>query len=379
MPFLRPTLTDLRAQVGADINADLAGADALLRYSNLGILGAVLAALANGHYGYLDWIAKQSVPFTATDEYLEGWAALKDVFRKPATGGTGIATFTASDGAVLPAGTPLARADGVSYATTADATAAGGTLAAPIEAATAGATTNAAVGVSLTLGIGFAGIASTGQVSQVVAGGSDIEPDDELRSRMLSAYASPPQGGSLADYEEWATAVPGVTRCWVEPSAMGPGTVILLFMMDDAEAAHGGFPQGSDGCATKEARDTAATGDQLVLANAIFEKQPVTALVYAVAPLPNTLNLTIAGIPGASTATRASITAALQNALRLNAVPGGITNISVIEGAIAGVAGTPGFVLTQVTASAGTVAPGSAGNITSNTGCLPVLGTVSYV
>ncbi len=377
MPFSRPTLTDLRGQTAADISASLPGTDALLRYSNLGIMAEVLAALAYLHYGYLDWIAQQSTPFTATEEALEGWAALKGVTRNPAVPASGTASFPATSG-TIPAGTPIARADGVNYVSTADATAAGGQVIVPIAATDVGAITNAAVGVALTLGIGVSGVSGQGVVSAAVGGGADIETDDELKSRMLLVYSSPPQGGSIADYQEWAGEVPGVTRCWVNPSGLGPGTIVLLFMMDDAEAAHGGFPQGTDGCATAETRDTAATGDQLALANAIFAKQPATALVYAVAPTQNAIGLTIAGLLGASTATKAAISAAVTKALRFSAVPGGVTDISAIEGAIAAVAGTAGFVITNITASAGVVSPGAAGNITSNAGALPVLGAVAY-
>src|SRR5471030_2665097 len=58
MPFVRPTLTALQGTVASDIAANLNGADALLRFSNLGITGRAQAGLANMHYGYLDWIAK---------------------------------------------------------------------------------------------------------------------------------------------------------------------------------------------------------------------------------------------------------------------------------------------------------------------------------
>ena len=196
---------------------------------------------------------------------------------------------------------------------------------------------------------------------------------------MLIAYQKPPQGGSIDDYGEWALAVPGVTRVWVIPSGMGPGSVVLFFMMDDVQAAHGGFPQGSNGCARLETRDTPATGDQLALANALYFQQPVTALVYAVAPTQNVIGLTIAGLSTASTATKADIAAAVANALLVAGRPGGVTNISAIEAAIAAVALTGGFVLTNVSASAGTVSPGATGNITSNAGALPVPGAIIYI
>ncbi|STJ26665.1 baseplate J protein [Citrobacter braakii] len=85
MPYKHPTLTDLRGQVRSDIQSALPKTGGLLRFSNLKITGDVQAGLSYGHYGYLDWIAQQSTPFTATDEYLEAWAALVAVYRKPAT------------------------------------------------------------------------------------------------------------------------------------------------------------------------------------------------------------------------------------------------------------------------------------------------------
>jgi uncharacterized phage protein gp47/JayE len=379
MPFIRPTLSELRGQVSADIASAFPGADPLLRYSNLGVLGDVLAALANGHFGYLDWIAKQSVPFTADGEFLEAWAGLKAVLRKPATRAVGQASFPGTTGSVLTAGTPVIRSDGVAYTTTADAIASAGAVTAPIKADLAGASGNAPSGTAVTLGGGVSGITASGVIEGPVTGGADIEADDSLRSRMLAAYAAPPQGGAATDYVEWALAVPGVTRCWVAPAAMGPGTIVLYFMLDSSEEAHDGFPQGTNGVAAGETRGVTATGDQLALANAIFPRQPVTALVYAVAPQPNTINLTLAGLSGSSSATRSAIDAAVRSALLLTAAPGGVTNISSIEAAIASVAAPAGFVITSVTATAGIVSPGAAGNISSTRGRLPVLGVITYV
>lgn len=379
MPFSRPTLSELRAQVAGDINAALPGVDALLRYSNLGITGEVQAELADGMYGYLDWIAVQSNPFTCTGEYLEGWAGLKGVTRKPATSAGGTAQFVATNGTVVPPGSVVNRSDGAAYRSTAEATAADGIVTVPIAAIVEGSAGNAPVGTTMFLGVGIAGVAATGSAAAPLTGGTEVEPDYELRGRMLAVYARPPQGGSITDYGEWTLAVPGVTRAWITPGAMGPGTIGILIMMDVAQAAHGGFPQGTNGCAGFETRDTAATGDQLAVANGLFFKQPPTALIYAIAPVPNVIDLTIASLTSADTATRYAIEDAIDAALRRDAVPGGITNVSSIEAAIAGVSGTAGFVLTGIVASSGTVAPGASGNITSTAGALPVRGAIAYV
>ena len=379
MPFARPTLTQLRTQVRADIASAIPGTDALLRYSNLGIMGDVMAALANGQFGYLDYIAKQATPFTATGEYLEGWAALKGVLRKAAAIATGTVTFLGSNGSVVPAGTPITRGDGFAFMSTAEAAVTGGSVIVSIAAVAAGAAGNAVAGVPMTLASGLAGVQSTGIATVPLTGGADVETDDALRSRMLQTYAAPPQGGATTDYVEWALAVPGVTRCWVKPGGMGAGTVLIYFMMDIAEADHAGFPQGTNGVAARDPRAPAATGDQLIVADALFDLQPVTALVYAVAPTANTVALTIAGLTGAPSAVKAAILAAASAALTSNAVPGGVTYISAVEGAISAVAGSAGFVLASVTVTAGTIAPGAAGNITSSPGALPVLGGITWL
>ena len=54
--------------------------------------------MANLLYGYLDWIARQSNPLTATGEALAGWAALKNVYAEAAQPAIGTATFTGSNG-----------------------------------------------------------------------------------------------------------------------------------------------------------------------------------------------------------------------------------------------------------------------------------------
>jgi uncharacterized phage protein gp47/JayE len=378
MPFSRPTLTELRKQVSADIAAGLPGINALLRYSNLGVLGDVEAAVANGLYGYLDWIARQSVPFTATDEYLEGWAALKGVTRKPAIKAIGSVTFNGTGG-TIPAGAALSRSDGATFTVVAPVTLVDSLAVVTVTADVAGIAGNTAAGTTLSLDSAISGVNAQGTVSTAIEGGTAVQGDDDLRNRMIAAYSSPASGGSASDYVDWALAVDGVTRAWCSPNLYGAGTIGLLFMMDETRAAYGGFPLGTNGAAALETRAGTASGDQLIVANAIYVDQPVTALVYAVSPVANTIGLTIAGLSGASDATKAAIADAFEAALRAAATPGGETPLSSIEGAIADVSGAAGFVITAVTASAGTVSPLPVGNITSDPGALPVAGAITYL
>lgn len=341
MPFSRPTLVQLMSQAQQDIIAGqitdqstgkiLQG---LLAQANLLDVSTMLAGLASLLYDDVDFIAKQSNPWTATDEFLEGWAALKGVIRKAASAANGsfIIVSGATNGAQLPAGSIITRSDGVEFATTASAMVSGGALSAPIQATTVGSITTLVTGTPLTIAAPVSGIPIKGTAAAGTSG-TDAELDADLRTRMLAAFAAPAQGGDRADYAEWATAVAGVTRAWVAPNGAGAGTVVLYTMWDEAEAAHGGFPQGSNGVSQYDAgpggspRDTVATGDQLAVADAIAVQQPVTALVYSCAPANDPQSFSIGGLGTNNTAaTQAAITAALQDMfLRLGNV-GGTTN-----------------------------------------------------
>ncbi|WP_081087485.1 baseplate J/gp47 family protein [Burkholderia stagnalis] len=366
MPFSRPSLSDLQTQVASDLASSVPGSDPLLRFSNLRITGRVQAGLAHLHYGYIDWIAKQAVPYTATDEYLAGWGALKNTYLKQATNASGSVVFPGASG-TIPAGTQVVRGDGFIYTTNADATVSGSSVTVAVTASTPGAAGNCDAGTALTLGTAITGIQSGGAAAAAFTGGADIETQSAFYGRVMAAFQAAPQGGAKADYVTWALQVAGVTRAWVAPNGFGAGTVVIYVMLDNAESAHNGFPQGTNGVASSETRAVAATGDQLIVANYVYTLQPVTALVYACAPTPNTVNFTLTGTGSWSTTTKNAVIAAISGVFQSNGAPGGTVNMSDIESAIAAVSGTSGFVITSPT-----------GNITSATGALPILGTVTF-
>lgn len=376
MPFSRPTAAELQTQAQADLAAMLPGTDPLLPKANLRILARLLAEGFNGEYGYLDYISRQAVPATATDEAFEFWAALKGVIRKPATAATGSGTWIGTTGIVLPIGTSVVRGDGQAFVTTAEATVSGGgTVTAPLQAVETGAAGNLTSGSTLTISHAIAQIASNG-VATSGTPGVDVEGFEAFRARVLAIYAAPPQGGAASDYVEWALQVPGVTRAWVVRNGKGPGTVVVYTMFDLAEAAHDGFPQGLGGCAALETRDTTATLDLLTLADYIYLLQPVTALVYALPPQANTVTFTI-NLATATLDQKAQIGAAIDQTFLTFGSPGGEVNHSDIEAAITVIPGSQGFVITAEACSHGSVAPTN-GNILSNDGFLPVLGVITW-
>lgn len=360
--------------------------ESLLRFSNLNIIANVQAAASHLQLGYLDWIAKQAVPFTATEENLEGWAALKKVYRKDSTKAQGHVTYNGIAGAIIPANTEITReADDTSYLTLFETTyLADGDLQIEVKAIEAGILSNTDVGTSMLLASAIDGVDSKGTVTTPITGGDDVEKDESLFNRMMFAYHQTPQGGADTDYMLWSREVAGVTRVWVNENGFGTGTLAVYIMLDEQNAAQNGFPQGTDGGATLEYRIPSATGDQLTVANHIYSdgRQPVTAEVHVVSPIATPQDFTITGLSGAAQETKAAIAVAIENVFKeqseavrkiINETTstvtktGSLVELSYIQVAIASITGTTPFVITTPTA-----------NITTELGYLPTLGTITY-
>lgn len=385
MPYPRPTLTTLRTRVLQAINAaqitDQQGnvLVSLLQKAVLRVLATATAGMSYEHYGYLDWIALQAVPWTATNEFLDGWANLKGVFREDATATQGTVTFSDSGAEDVPEGWNVVRGDGAIFVATATATPSGGSVTVVVQAAVAGSDGNFDANTAFTLQDPISGILAASTASAQTVPGTDTELDESLRTRMLAAYAAPPQGGDRQDYIEWALAVPGVTRAWVAPNAGGAGSVTVYVMLDEAEAAFNGFPQGSNGVAANETRAAAATGDQLTVANAIFDEQPVTALVYVNAPAAQPVNFSVGDLGAYNTTEmQAAIAQALAGMFLQYANVGGsvVPETGAAWPAIppsawyAALQAIPGLPQFEVTMPAAPISP--------NAGSLFTVGTITY-
>ncbi|MBN3866461.1 baseplate J/gp47 family protein [Gluconobacter kondonii] len=370
MPFSRPTLTELRQQVVEDIQgAGIEGVTSLLRFSVLYVLGMALAGLAHLHYGYLDWIAKQAVPWTAEGIYLEAWGALKSVTRKPATYASGVVSFTTSGTTVIPAGTVIQISGGVGGVAQSDGTVSNGIATVTCIASISGSSGNAPVGSIATLGTSVEGIQTSGTVSSAFTGGADEEGDDDLKARIIDAYSEGGQNGNSADYAAWAKDVSGVTRAWTNPNGIGLGSVVVYVMFDEVRSNNGGFPQGTNGAAIGESRYATAAGDQLIVANAIYPKRPVTALVVVCSPVAQPVNFSIADLgAGNTTANQTAIQEALSDMFTRLSRPGGTLYQSAWMEA-----------LSALDLAQFSVASPLESIVADSVGAMPTLGTITYV
>ncbi|MBX4661139.1 MULTISPECIES: baseplate J/gp47 family protein [Klebsiella/Raoultella group] len=381
MPFKRKTLSELREENRQFMQAELKNVGALLRFGNLKVLADMDAGMAHLHYAYLDYIALQTNPFTATDEWLAGWMALKQTYRKAATASQSSSVeATGASGARLPAGTVLNRSDGYQYVTDAELIIGAGkkgttTITAILPDLTddstgGGSNGNADAGTILTLDANVSGVDNSLTLVDPATGGADIEGVEDFRQRGLLAYQNPPQGGSDADYKKWALAVSGVTRAWIKRRGMGVGSVVIYIMCDGNDTTNNGFPTGTDGVSSLEDWGVIkATGDQGRVADYIYPLQADTAIIYVCSPIKKIVDLTISGIPDASSETIQAITDAINLLFFDNGNPDGSGKIylSDVNGVLSQVEGSTGYVLESPTQ-----------NIVLDTGELPLLGEVNF-
>lgn len=351
MAFPRPTLTEIIDRVLADLSSRVVGVDgAVLRRSVLGVLGRALAGASHELHGRLDYIARQVIIDTADAEYLERWASVWGVRRKPAEFAIGSVTFTGTPGSSIPVGAVLQRQDGALFETTAAGSIPSvGPVSVAVRATVAGAAGNTAAAVTLTLQQPLSGVqVSAVTASSGISAGSDAEDDGALRERLLTRIQEPPQGGAAADYVNWALEVPGVTRAWVYPMEMGQGTVTVRFVRDD------------DADIVPDVTEVGVVKDY------IDQRRPVTADLYVVAPIAEPLDMTIQ-IQPVTSAVKEAVEAEIRDLIRREAEPGGMILISHLREAISTAAGELDHVIVSPT-----------GNVTHATGEIAVPGTIIW-
>ena len=345
--YSRPALAEIVQRVSNDVLSRLA-ADDVLRRADAEVYSRVLAGVAHGLYGFIDWLSQQVIYDTAEVEFLERWCSIWGISRKPAAAATGEVTFAVLAGSVIPAGTLLQALDGVQYETAAEATVTAPTATAPIVAVVPAAAGNRVTGQALSLVSPVVGVQPTATAGELT-GGADIEADTDLRARFLTRIRQPPHGGAAYDYPAWALEVPGVTRAWVYAQELGLGTVTVRFVRDD------------------DASLIPDAGEVATVQAYIDERRPVTAQVTVVAPVAVPLDFEIDGLAPNNAAVQSAVEEELRDLLLRESVPGGTILLSHIRAAISAAAGETDYVLVSPVA-----------NVTNTTGNMSTMGSITW-
>lgn len=329
MPFERPTLTELKTRIQADVETRVTGGTILLRRAVLKVLATVFAGIAHIMYGYLDYKSKQLFATTADTEGLANIGDEYGLNRESATYATGSGTATGTNGAIIPAGSELESTDGNLYTVDTAATISGGTATIDFTASTANADSNDDAGITLTFVSPISGIDTEVTVdSDGITGGADEEEDDGYRERILLRKRQPPHGGAVFDYEKWALEVDGVTRAWAFGEYQGVGTVGVAFVRDD-----------DDGSIIPDATERDEVEDYIIEhtdpASGETVGIPVTAEpgLFIIELTPLSINITVAIYPN-TTAVQNAIETELEDLILRDGGPGETIYLSRINEAI---------------------------------------------
>lgn len=364
MAFNRPTLQNLIDRVSEDIKGGLE-LITLLRRSFLTVIARALAGLSHLLFGYLAWLEKQVFLDTADDEeIIQRWGGIWGVTQKLATFSKFIVNVTGTAGTVVPVNTIYRRTDGVQFETDAEVTLTGSGDTLALTAIESGAASEVAVADVIAILSPIAGLNSNSTVASITIKPEDTESIESYKARILDRIRNPPSGGASHDYIQWALEVAGITRAWVGPQSLGPGTV-LVFVVSDGEDPI-----------------TPITAKLTETFDYIEERRPVTASVTVVAPDLFPMDLQIELRPNL-TAVQEAITTELQDLiLREAQVPGtfkapgelydGKLLLSHINEAIAIGVGEEDHILDLINGSA-------PADVVPPTGNLIVLGTITWL
>lgn len=296
MSFAPRSLDAISQAVRGGFRQYLPGTDASLRQSVLYVIAKVMTLLAREYELRLEWLYRQLFLRTASaPAIVRMHAADIGVVQRPASPASGTIAGTGAPNITYPAGVRY-LSGAATYITALPFTAGAlGDFEARVTAETAGAQTNRdAMSVLMLADPGlWPDLSQEATVTGAgLGGGADVEDIEALRRRALRVKASPPQGGTLADYENWALEVPGVAAVWAANFDNGIGSVgaWLLFA-----ARPNGIPVASDLAAVQAH---------------IEDKRLVRGAFYAVAPAAMPVDLTVRLEPDSVTL-RAAVTAEL--------------------------------------------------------------------
>lgn len=145
--------------------------------------------------------------------------------RKAGTKAQAVFTITGTEGLSIPAGTLFLTADGIYFISLEDVDfSSSGTASVKAESQEVGTKCNVGPGTitsSLLSDSRLQGVTNPDSAE----GGTDLESDTALYTRIVAARQRPSTSGNVHDYEKWALEVSGVGAARVFPLADGPGTV----------------------------------------------------------------------------------------------------------------------------------------------------------
>lgn len=285
---------DISARLRGAFRRYLPGTDTALKNNLVTIIVKVVALIAHEFELRMAALSRQIFLTTATDlRWIRLHASEVGIYQKPASAATGAITGTAGALTTYPSGIRFVSGSAVYVSTAAATSGADGELTVTVMAESKGASGNRDGGGLLALADPalYPDLGSEWVVDDAgLGGGADIEDKEALRARALARKRNPPGGGTLTDYERFATAVPGVLKAWAFRPANAPGMVVVYFLFADRVNS---MPSPADVAVVQAAIDA----QRLIRVDDSV----------AVAPIAQAVDVTISGLSGDNDDIRAAI------------------------------------------------------------------------
>lgn len=337
MAFERPTLDQIQQRAYADFRAELPGDEPTIQLTTEYAFVAAVAGMSHLKHGRISYAMRQQFPDTADSEGLDHWASVWGVPRQQPQIASGTVTATGVAASSIPAGTQISSPqDDLTYEVAATTViGAGGDASVPVNASAPGSAYNKQIKTILQFTSPPAGVDSEVVVEGIavndgIQGGTDLESDELLRSRVLARI----QGGKLigkpGDWEHWALEVSGVTRAWESAGFLGAGSVGVFFLVDDNPISAIPSP-----------------GVVSTVQAYLDQESPIAYTNVAVAPADQQLAVTVNLDPDTADI-RTAVEEEIADMLLREATPLGFTLTTVVvEQTIARAVGTGSFMLTN--------------------------------
>lgn len=306
-----------------------------------GMLAMIVRTQANLLFGghlHLRWVADQLLPDTASPDFLERHGLVWGVVRRPATRAVGVGAMTGLPGTAIPANLRARLPSGALAETWpgGETVGGGGSVTVSLRAVEPGLDGNAAGASVLPLVTPLAGLDPQTLTLDAsgMAGGADVERDEDLLARLLGVIQEPGHGGAGFDYPKWIGNAFAAAKVRPIPNWTGPGSVGVVVAMGTAAAPRAPIPA-----------EIAAMQAHLGAMNSTTGLKPVTAEVTVIGATLLPGNLTVAVEPD-SLQIRAAVEAAWRAFYARDAAIGGRIAFSRLSEAISSAAGEYRHVIT---------------------------------
>lgn len=272
IPIRSETLDTIIARLDADLNAGVPPGDDRYIDTTPGTFYAdIRTAFALEMERLWDVATTDTVAASLAEfawgDYLDAHGLTIGLLRSPAAAATGEVTFTGTNGSIIGTGAEVstiqteADSEAIAFLTTEGGEVTGGSITLAVAAELPGSAGNVATGAVELLMSGIVGIASVTNAA-AITGGEDVEDDEQYRDRIKLGWSAAQGSGSMADYQRWALAYPGVGNVRVTPIWNGAGTVRVVVTDVENNPVSGAVLAGLQALIDPYEAETAADGPQ---------------------------------------------------------------------------------------------------------------------